>query len=87
MKRLIESQAEGDGQLSAPLPLVIDLGKLKRKEAKRLKRMERLPAEVARAVEEVRERLGVEAEGKTLLPVVVLFEKKPKKRKRALGLF
>jgi hypothetical protein len=63
-------------------PLVIDLGKVKKRQIKRLERGQgRLAAEVQEAVEAARAGLGEEAVGKELVPVVVLYRKKRKKRR------
>lgn len=63
-------------------PLVIDLGKLKRKTARRLKKGEEaLTDRIQGALDETLKKLGPEVEGKEVLPIVMLFEKKPKKRK------
>ena len=58
-------------------PVVLDLGKTKKKLIKALKKGEgELMEEVAAAVEAVRNNLGSEAEGKVLTPVVIIYEKK-----------
>jgi hypothetical protein len=68
-------------------PLFIDLGKVKRKRVRELKEGRGpLVAEVQQAVEAVRRDLGPEAEGKELLPVVVLYQRKPRKPKGFFGL-
>ncbi|REJ73393.1 MAG: hypothetical protein DWQ36_02270 [Acidobacteria bacterium] len=65
-------------------PVVIDLGRTKRKWAKRLKRGEGpLIEEIESVIEQVREELHDELGGRELLPVVVLYERKPKRK----GLF
>jgi hypothetical protein len=62
-------------------PIVVDLGKAKRKHLKELKRGEgRLAAEVKETIEHVRQELGPEVAGKVLLPVIVIYEKKQKRR-------
>ena len=66
-------------------PVILDLGKVSRKKAKRLKRGEgSLLAEVQDAVAETVGQLGDAASGKEILPVVILYRKK---RKKASGLF
>jgi hypothetical protein len=68
-------------------PVVVDLGKVKRKRVKELKRGEgRLAHEVLEVLDEVVEELGDELEGATLVPVVMVYEKKPKKRRRTMEL-
>lgn len=61
------------------LPIVIDLGKKKKKEIKALKRGEGgLAAEVQTAIADVRQSLGAESATKELIPVVVVYKKKAK---------
>ena len=68
-------------------PLIIDLGKAKRKRIKQLKKSTGpLMAEVEEAIDETLEKLGKESDGKEILPVVVIVEKKAKKR-RPFALF
>ncbi len=65
------------------VPIVVDLGKVKRKQVKRLKQgTGPLLDEVHEAVSSVHQELGDDAEGKELVPVVLLYERKRKKRKR-----
>ncbi|MEW6736396.1 MAG: hypothetical protein AB1489_34205 [Acidobacteriota bacterium] len=67
------------------IPIVIDLGKEKSKRIKALKRGRgKLLDEVAAAVEEVRANLGDEANGKVLVPVVLIYRKKSRRRKRGI---
>lgn len=73
-------------ELGYTTPIVVDLGKRKRKRIKQLKRGKGpLVDEVHEAVDVVLEQLGPE-EGRVVVPVVLLYLKKPKKRKRR-GLF
>ncbi len=68
-------------------PVVVDLGKVKRKQVKRLKRGEgKLADEVLDVLDEVVEQLGDELEGASLVPVVLVYEKKPKKKRRTIEL-
>lgn len=58
-------------------PVLVDLGKKRRKHIKLLKRGEGpIIAELADVVEQVRTELGAELAGKTLLPVVLIYEKR-----------
>jgi hypothetical protein len=58
-------------------PVVVDLGKEKSKTLRALKKGEgKLVAEVARIVEEVRAKSS-ELAGKELVPVVIIYRKKP----------
>ncbi len=61
-------------------PIIIDLGKKKRKQIKALKRGSgKLMDEVAEVLNQVRGNLGPEAELKNLVPVVMLYRKKDKR--------
>lgn len=63
-------------------PIFIDLGKVSRKKAKQLKKGKGLYlTEVQPAVAEVIAQLGAKAAGKETVTVVVLYRKKPSKRK------
>ncbi len=62
-------------------PVVLDLGKTRNKHIRALKNGEgELMAEVAAAVEAVRTNLGAEAEGKVLTPVVIIYERKARRK-------
>jgi len=62
-------------------PVVLDLGKVKKKLIKALKQGEgELMEDVAEAVEAIRTSLSAELEGKVLVPVVVVYEKKTAKK-------
>ena len=62
-------------------PVVLDLGRTKRKLIRSLKKGEgELMEEVAAAVEAVRSNLGTEAEGKVLTPVVIIYERRARRR-------
>jgi hypothetical protein len=64
-------------------PVVIDLGKERRKKLKELGQGRgKLATQVAQVVEQVRGQLGEQAHGKEFIPVVVIFQKKRKKRRR-----
>ena len=66
---------------AAIAPIVLDLGKKKKKLIKALKRGEgKLMEDVAQAVEEVRSNLGGHAVGKDLIPVVIVYERKRRSR-------
>ena len=62
-------------------PVIIDLGEQKAKALKQLKAGEgELWDEVFDVIDEVKEMLGKEADGKVLIPVVMLYEKKQSQR-------
>lgn len=68
-------------------PIVIDLGKQRPKHIKRLKRGRgKLWDEVVDVIDEVSYQLGEETQDKVLVPIVMVYRKK-KKRKRANLLF
>ncbi len=60
-------------------PIVLDLGKKKRKAIKDLKKGRgKLLEEVQAALAQMKVTLGAEAEGKTILPVIVVYRQKKK---------
>jgi hypothetical protein len=62
-------------------PIIVDLGKKRRKAVKALKRGGgKLLQEVTQAVDEIRTQLGTEAEGKELVPVVLIYQKKLRRK-------
>jgi hypothetical protein len=66
-------------------PVVVPLGKKKKKDIKRLKRGEgRAMDEVMDVIEQVQANLGAQADGKVILPVVVIYKQK---QRRFRGLF
>lgn len=63
-------------------PIIIDLGKQRPKKIKKLKRGKgKLWDEVVDVINEVSEQLGEDAEGKTIVPLILVYRKKSKKRK------
>ena len=63
-------------------PVIIDLGKQRSKSIKELKNGEgELWEEVLEVADEVKEMLGAEAEGKVLIPVIMLYQEKPGRRR------
>jgi len=63
-------------------PVIIDLGKQRSKSIKELKNGEgELWDEVLDVADEVKEMLGAEAEGKVLIPVIMLYQEKPGRRR------
>ena len=58
-------------------PVLIDLGKKRRKQIKQMKRGKGpLVAEVAEVIEQVRAELAADLSGKIVLPVVLIYERK-----------
>jgi len=63
-------------------PVIIDLGKQRRSALKDLKRGEgKLWDEVFEVVDEVKDILGEDADGKVLVPVVMLYQEKTSRRR------
>ena len=63
-------------------PVIIDLGKQRSKSIKALKNGDGdLWDEVLEVAEEVKEMLGAEAEGKVLIPVIMLYQEKVGRRR------
>ncbi len=63
-------------------PVIIDLGKQKSRALKGLKKGEgKLWDEVLEVVEEVKDMLGTDADGKVLVPIVLLYREKPRRRR------
>ncbi len=63
-------------------PVIIDLGKQRSKSIKELKKGEgELWDEVLEVADEVKEMLGAEAEGKVLIPIIMLYQEKAGRRR------
>ncbi|MCA9980772.1 MAG: hypothetical protein KDD89_08065 [Anaerolineales bacterium] len=81
------TEVSDDTAVEISSPVVVDMGKMKAKHLKRLKRGEgRLMEEVVEVIDEVVEVLGEELHGKTLVPIVIVYEKKGKKGGRKITL-
>lgn len=69
-------------------PIILDLGKKKTRAVKGLKRGRgRLMDEVEQTIEEVRAGLGADAASKEIVPIVMIYQKKRKRRKGLGSLF
>ena len=65
-------------------PIVIDLGKKKKKQLRDLKRGQgKLVDEVSEVLERVRADMGAKADAGHLVPVVMIYRKKQKSRRRS----
>lgn len=63
-------------------PVIIDLGKQKNRTLKNLKKGKgKLWGEVLDVVEEVKDSLGAEADGKVLVPIVMIYREKPRRKR------
>ena len=61
-------------------PIIVDMGKRKARMIRDLKEGEgELWEEVLDVLDETREMLGKDAEGKVLLPIILLYEKRPRR--------
>jgi hypothetical protein len=67
-------------------PIVLDMGKVGRKKIRELKKEGRgeLLDGIGEAIEQARAQLGPVLASKTLLPVVLVYEKKPRKKRKGL---
>lgn len=80
-------QDNGVATLNEVTPIIIDLGKKKRKRIKDLKRGRgKLMTEVANVMAEARMSLGNDADGKELIPVVLIYRQKRRRKGRGLAL-
>lgn len=67
-------------------PIIIDLGKAKRRVIKRLKRgTGKAMDEVQQAIAEVRASLGPEGANREIVPVVLIYRKKTRKSRGLFG--
>lgn len=72
--------AEESSQAAVAAPIIINLGKQRRKRIKQLKRSRGvLMDEVMQTLSQVNGQLGAEAAGKVLVPVVLIYREKPKR--------
>ena len=75
---------EANGRAAVAAPVIVNLGKQRRKRIKQLKRSRgKLMDEVMQTVAQVNSQLGADAAGKVILPVVVIYREK----RRASPLF
>jgi hypothetical protein len=77
------AMTESIAQAGVTVPVVIDLGKTRRRRIRRLKRGRgKLVIEAQQAVAELRLSLGAEAAGKEFVPVVIVYRQKRRRGKR-----
>jgi len=82
-----ENKQETEIEVEVVTPIVVDLGKTKAKKIKRLKRGEGpLMEEIVDVMDEVVEVLGDEVDGKIFVPIVIIYEKKPKQKRSRITL-
>ncbi len=81
-----DTSAETNSEMTQPI--IVDLGKRKASRLQELKEGEgELWDEVLDVLEEVKEALGKEADGKLMVPVVLIYEKKQRLRRLEQVLF
>ena len=69
-------------------PIIVDLGREKARRIRDLKRGEgELWDEVLDVIDEVKDMLGDEAEGKTLVPIILVYQKRARRRRIERMLF
>ncbi len=84
---MAEENESGEQKFEVTEPVFINLGKQKRKRIKRLmKGRGKLWTEVESVIDEVSTMLGDEVEGKTIVPIVMVYRRNPKRR-RTRGIF
>lgn len=84
---MAEESNTGESKVEVTEPILLNLGKQKRKRIKKLmKGKGKLWGEVEGVIEEVTTMLDEELEGKTIVPLILVYRRKPK-RKRNRGLF
>ena len=84
-KDLVAAPAEPKPIAEVTAPIIVSLGKKKRKAIKQLKRGKgSVMTEVMDVIDQVQETLGAQAEGKILVPVVLIYQRKVR---RFRGLF
>ena len=80
---IVVEESNEDVEVEVITPIIVDLGKTKAKRIKQLKKGRgELMEEVIDVLDEVVEALGDEVDGKSLVPIVLVYEKKPPKKKR-----
>jgi hypothetical protein len=76
---MVDESAEQGVEMTQPI--IIDLGKQKSKKIKDLKNGEGpVWEDVFAIVEEVKAELGPQADNKIILPVIMIYEKRPKRK-------
>lgn len=82
---MTEENEAVEKEIEVTEPIIIKLGKQKKKRIKQLMAGEgKLWFEVQDVIDEVGEMLNDELEGKTVVPLILVYEKKPKKKSRGL---
>ena len=84
---MAEENGSEEKKVEITEPIIVNLGKQKRKRIRRLMKGHRkLWGDVDSVIDEASTMLGDEMEGKTVLPIILVYRRSPK-RKRARGWF
>jgi len=79
---MVEETQSDDKEVNITEPIIINLGKQKRKRIKNLKKGRgKLWFEVEAVIDEVSELLGDDLDGKTVVPLVLIYRRKSKRRR------
>jgi endonuclease V-like protein UPF0215 family len=82
MQIMSENQTDIKPEVEVTEPIIINLRKQPKKRIKKLlKGRGKLWVEVVEVIDEVRIMLGDEIEGKTILPIILVYGKKAKKKR------
>ncbi|MFZ0546944.1 MAG: hypothetical protein WAM60_15965 [Candidatus Promineifilaceae bacterium] len=82
-QEVVVEEDEEAVELEVVTPIIVDLGKTKRKSVKKLKRGKGpLVDEITDVLDEVAEALEGELDDKVLVPLVIIYEKKGKKKRK-----
>ncbi len=75
-----------DYSSNTPVPFVVDLGKARRAQVRKLKQGRgRLMEEAQDVIDEVRAGLGAEGNGKEIVPIIMVYRKKNRRKGRKGG--
>lgn len=84
---MAEENGSEEKKVEITEPIIVNLGKQKRKRIRRLmKGRGKLWGDVESVIDEASTMLGDEMEGKTILPIILVYRRSPK-RKRGRGWF
>ena len=84
---MAEENQSDEQEFDVTEPIIINMGKQRQKRIKRLlSGRGKLWTEVEGVIDEVGTQLGEELEGKTIVPLVLVYRRRPK-RKKARGIF
>jgi hypothetical protein len=80
--------SDSSSQSNTPVPYVVDLGKAKKRQVRKFKQGRgRLYEDAQDVIEEVRARMGADGQGKEIVPVIMLYRKKGRRKGKRYGLF